>query len=335
MKAAIYLLLFAVIPASLANSCEPWPQNVPSLHDCCVFPHYLDLYAYAECMKHCLENHGSDDNCLLDCYINITRIIQDGELDAQSVRDIYMENVDTKAWESILTASIDKCKSVVNASDESGLRWHLFTFFGCVKSESLPHCLEFYGTNDCYESEKFFLKCNNVQMDCEKWPERFSNETLINCCNFPQIFDDYFTEMCEMQCAFDGDVLKCIEQCRYVATGIVSKGAINVEMIMGRIKSHRNYGKEWDGVIDEAVGTCLGEYYVRHANDTSTFSYSQFESCIDFRMSAACMSLRTDFECRTLKTFMENCPMTKPAGYEVTKRDGRSVNYDVEESLIE
>ncbi|KAG5669813.1 hypothetical protein PVAND_000106 [Polypedilum vanderplanki] len=328
---SIIAIIFFITP-SYSSDCEPWPENIPNLHDCCVFPHYLDLYTYAACMKHCIENHEKDPTCLLKCYLNVTNIIHDDELDVHGVKEIYMENVDTKAWEPIILNSIESCKSLVNASNETNLKEELFSFFGCVKNESLPHCLEFYGTHNCYETEKYFLNCSNVTFDCSTWPDRFANETLINCCNFPQIFDDSFTEKCEMQCVFDGDVLGCIEKCRYFDTGIVGNGTINVNAIKRRIQKHRNYKKDWNAVIDEAVGTCLGEYYIKHSENVSSFSYSQFESCIDFRMSAACVAIRNDYECRTLKSYMQSCPESKPDGFVFTKRDARSINFDYDDN---
>lgn len=313
MKVNLFSIILIISTSSaFADNCSEWPKTLTPVSECCDLPYYLDYNIYYECVNSCLNS--TNINCHVDCYVNGTNITSsEGVLNKEAILKVYMNNAFNKGWKRIISKSIDKC-SIVTKFTHHNLETELVNFFLCVRNESLPECLEFYGYEDCYESEKHFLHCNNISFNCEKWPERFTNETLQICCKYPEIFTEEYYNYCDMKCTFARDTLKCTEKCLYFDSGIVTNGEINAAFVREKMLAN-SVKSEWHDIIDESIGTCLGEYYIEIAkNETHVYHYNKFEECISTQMSASCVDFYNDYECKMISKYKEQCPDMKPNG---------------------
>lgn len=231
--------------------CSNWPQGLKTIEECCNVPNLFDIVTFSNCSYQC-----HDSACNAKCYVDSTHIIENGKLNKASILLGISHFGPESVWDEIIQNSLDKCEDSVNSRVE--LEEQLIELFSCLKKEASKDCPEYQGIMGCSRVEKYVEDCHREE-NCEKWPKRFDINTVIACCNIPDLVSHAERRDCHNKCMFSTNTFNCTEFCAMKMERFVKYGKLNVSETKKALNENRNQSMPWEKVIDDAVEDCVKE----------------------------------------------------------------------------
>lgn len=239
--------------------CDPWPENLKPVRDCCNIPHNSNSILMSHCFFKCHTN-GTDGNeqndCAARCYANATLLINDdGKLNKNVAKRIYGNSAyNEQRWMKLINDSVDECEY-----NESGvLAENLAKFFECINENLENNCVDFVNSQECDKVQEHFEKCHNFEPDCKHWPQ-----TLINpevCCITPRLFSQQQILSCRRKCLvkelFLQRQIKCVDNCLFNDTKVKENGRFDFAVIHKLLIENSKSQPDWEKSIENAVEKC-------------------------------------------------------------------------------
>lgn len=258
---SVAIVLFAMVSCVSTNntlSCDPWPENLKTVRDCCNIPYHSNSILLNHCFEKCESRERSDDErneCAAKCYGNVTLMITDGKINKKVVIRIYGNNAFYQQhWMKLINESVENCEF-----DEFGtVAGSLAKFFECVNLNLENNCVSFTNTPECDKVQELFEKCHNYEPDCSQWPENLINPEI--CCKTPPLFNSRLIATCRRKCSalelFLPRIMSCIDGCLYNETKLKIDGRFDFEVVEKFLIENSKNQPEWENPIKDAVGKC-------------------------------------------------------------------------------
>jgi hypothetical protein len=109
----------------------------------------------------------------------------------------------------------------------------------------------------CSRVEKYVEDCHREKENCEKWPKRFDINTIIACCNTPDLVSHAERRDCQNKCMFSTNTFNCTETCAMKSEKFVKDKKLDLNEVKKALNENRNQSMPWEKVIDEAVESCV------------------------------------------------------------------------------
>lgn len=307
-----------------ADSCEPWPSDLKTIKECCNFPPRRITVSENSCFRQCSENNPEQDiysqmlteednsklkACMELCFMTQSTLVDsDMKLNKESVKHLYQHQVHIYGeanWDDVLDNATESCKMESNGS----LSEILAQYFICIEDYLANNCVEFsYLDQACGAVEERFLKCKNIQFDCNNFPIALPDQRT--CCKFPTLmtYENLFTcrDKCELTEYFFDFFVDCIRSCLHDEVKIFVDGKIPEEVDHEKVKkllveNSKNKNVDWTNVIDESIKKCVSEI------ESSKHFMLDFHNCIAGIMSERCLDYSTGDHCVRTRQFFEQC----------------------------
>lgn len=240
------------------SSCDPWPENLKPLRECCNIPHHSNTILMNHCYFKCntSDKDGDQQNdCAAKCYTNFTLLITDDKLNKNVVKRIYGGNAFyEEKWMKLINGSVDNCDF-----DESGpLVENLAKFFECINLQLENNCASFTNSIECDKVQEYFEQCNNIKPDCEVWPQTVINPDV--CCKTPPVFSQRHINTCRQKSLtkelFLPRQIKYMESCLFNETNIKVDGKFDFAVLQKLLIANTKENPEWEKPITEAIEKC-------------------------------------------------------------------------------
>lgn len=238
------------------NSCDPWPKYLKSVQECCSIPFHSNTMLQHVCYTKCMSRPKDLQNdCVANCYVNMTGIIRGSTINKPAVRRIYEGNsFHDRKWSKLVGDAVEKCEYSTGGT----LPDNLMKFFNCVDDFLVDHCVSFSQTPECDATEEHFETCKNIQPNCTAWPINMIHPEA--CCKIPQILSEELSSKCRISCQrkelFLPRQVECINNCTYIHTGLRANGKIVFEVAKKMLIESSNNTAEWEKPIEAAVAEC-------------------------------------------------------------------------------
>lgn len=210
---------------------------------------FFDLEALNNCSSSC-----QDSSCNAKCFADSSQIIQGGKLNKSVILSGISHYGPESVWEELIEQALDKCESSVNSKPD--LEEKLVELFGCVKKEASEDCPEYQSLMGCSRVEKYVEDCHRAE-DCSAWPRRFGINTIIACCNTPDLVSHAERRDCSNKCTFAVNPFNCSEVCALSLEKFVKDGKLDVKEVKAALNENRNQSVSWEKSIDDAVEACV------------------------------------------------------------------------------
>lgn len=246
----------------MSDDCESWPENLKSLRDCCEVPEGPNPVILNYCFKtRCAHLNQTDDEqneCGARCFANMTLLLDEtGVINKNIVKRIYNIHAShSPEWLKVINKTVDTtCDYNLTKSTAESLA----AYFDCINSNLEENCASFVNSLECDHVQEHFEKCNNVSVDCEKWPENMMDIGM--CCIVPRLFTRKIYQNCRHQCfgkeLFHDRRVKCIRKCMFSEAKIkTDDGLIDYDAVTKTLIENSKNNSHWFDIIGDVVKHC-------------------------------------------------------------------------------
>ena len=245
--------------STASGDCENWPEQHKDVRECCSIPSHEHYDCQRYCQSVCvLEDKGTDYACFLDCYLNQTGLLKNGNIDKDVLKNLFAGHYSTLEWSDVIKLAADACELASSGS----LGEKILKYFSCLNDRILENCVEFHETNECDSVQLRFETCRGKKPNCASWPENII--TPEECCEKPTINELYVE--CEAECKrkeiFSFKRMECAQNCFWIYDGILtSDGIIDFNTVTNLLIENAasqlidNSG-QWNKSIEFAIEKC-------------------------------------------------------------------------------
>lgn len=255
----VILVQTALSTENHTENCASWPSGLKTLSECCEIPVHNNKEVENTCENYCAfkkDFGGEHMDCVLNCYVNRTRILTRKEkINAISVVSLYEKNDFTGHWTEVINRGIASC----NYESIGALKENLVKYFNCIDDYLAENCIWFKDDDGCYDVFNHFKNCSSPQIDCSIKTARYASD----CCIKPQVLTSTSIS-CNLKCTkeefLSSEQHMCALMCHSVETGLLtSDGNINFEKAIENLQKSREFSDKWIQPVGNAVEFCKAE----------------------------------------------------------------------------
>lgn len=256
-----FIFLCVVLETAVAQSddssvCNTWPSKLKTVAECCNIPGHGNDALQNLCYSRYAHSNDHQEDTIMSCYVNMTGIIKDGAINKNSVRRIYnANNYQNKMWMKIIADGVETCEFESSGS----LNEDIVKYYNCVDDYLADHCQTYLDDDECDLTEAHLVECGKIQLNCTSWPMQLIYPE--SCCQTPQLISPDLRGNCYTSCSrkefFVEKLQKCIFNCTFVDTGLITDGKFNFEAAKKVLLANTNNSEIWEKPVNDAVDACV------------------------------------------------------------------------------